>query len=120
MRRVERRHAEAHPLGERGVNTKPYAVAALTAGLAASIATGFATPLGVVPLDRAAMARVLGLPQVNCDDDAHAVDHALEVQLPFLQVVLDEFTIVPFLVGRASGEEVAEVEVAMDERGRPV
>lgn len=83
------------------------------AGLAASSAAGFATPLGVVPVDRAALAGVLGLPQVNCDDDAHADDHALEVQLPFLQVVLGDFALVPFLVGRASAEEVAEVLEAL-------
>jgi AmmeMemoRadiSam system protein B len=78
-------------------------------GLAASGADGFATPLGDVPVDRAAFARVLDLPQVHFDDDAHAVDHALEVQLPFLQVVLGEFTVVPFLVGRCATDEVAEV-----------
>ena len=35
---------------------------------------------------------------------AQLADHALEVQLPFLQVVLGSFAIVPFLVGRADAE----------------
>jgi AmmeMemoRadiSam system protein B len=42
-------------------------------------------------------------------DGAHALEHSLEVHLPFLQSVLDHFSLVPFAVGRASPEEVAEV-----------
>jgi len=78
-------------------------------GLAASSAERFETPLGTVPLDRAAIDRTLTLPQVSISDAAHAEEHSLEVQLPFLQVVLDEFKLVPFVVGDASPEEVAEV-----------
>ena len=78
-------------------------------GLAASGATHFETPLGLVPLDRAAVGRALDLPQVRVLDGAHAREHSLEVQLPFLQCVLDEFHLVPFAVGEASSAEVAEV-----------
>jgi hypothetical protein len=49
------------------------------------------------------------LPQVVRSDPAHAMEHSLEVQLPFLQRMLGEFTLVPFAVGTASVEEVAEV-----------
>jgi AmmeMemoRadiSam system protein B len=77
------------------------------AGLAASGADGFATPLGVVPLDRPALKRVIGLPQVTIDDEAQELDHALEVQLPFLQVTLGDFALAPFLVGRSTPGEVA-------------
>jgi AmmeMemoRadiSam system protein B len=49
------------------------------------------------------------LPQVVVSDAAHALEHSLEVQLPFLQTVLDEFTLLPLAVGRASAAEVAEV-----------
>ena len=52
---------------------------------------------------------VEALPQVVVSDAAHALEHSLEVQLPFLQTVLDEFTLVPLAVGRASPAEVAEV-----------
>ncbi|MBK1701897.1 AmmeMemoRadiSam system protein B [Thiococcus pfennigii] len=78
-------------------------------GLAASGAERFETPLGAVPLDRAAIDRALTLPQVTIMDAAHAEEHSLEVQLPFLQEVLAAFTLVPFVVGDASPEEVAEV-----------
>jgi AmmeMemoRadiSam system protein B len=78
-------------------------------GLGASSAVAFATPLGDVPVDREAVQRALGLPQVELADAAHAPEHSLEVQLPFLQVVLGRFSLVPFVVGDAAPEEVAEV-----------
>jgi len=78
-------------------------------GLGASSAEVFETPLGDVRLDREAIEKVLRLPQVSIDDDAHAEEHSLEVQLPFLQCLLEDFSLVPFSVGDASGEDVAEV-----------
>jgi AmmeMemoRadiSam system protein B len=78
-------------------------------GLAVPSADFFATPLGRVPVDREAMASAVRLPQVQVNDAAHAAEHSLEVQLPFLQVVLDSFAIAPFVVGGASTEQVAEV-----------
>lgn len=78
-------------------------------GLAASSAERFDTPLGPIDLDREAIDSALTLPQVRIMDEAHAQEHSLEVQLPFLQEVLDCFTLVPFVVGDAGPEEVAEV-----------
>jgi AmmeMemoRadiSam system protein B len=78
-------------------------------GLAVPSAAAFATPLGEVPLDRDALGRALALPQVEILDVAHAHEHSLEVQLPFLQVVLGSFALAPFLVGDARPAEVAEL-----------
>ncbi len=78
-------------------------------GLALSSAERFSTPLGEIPLDLEAMTLLDGLPQVRVLDQAHAQEHSLEVQLPFLQRVLGEFRLVPLVVGEASAEEVAEV-----------
>ncbi len=78
-------------------------------GLALPHGDAFATPLGTVPLDRDAIAAALRLPQVVRHDAAHAEEHSLEVQLPFLQRVLDDFSLVPFAVGYATPDEVAEV-----------
>jgi hypothetical protein len=78
-------------------------------GLAASSADAFATPLGAVPVDRAAVESVRALAQVAVLDSAHRREHSLEVQLPFLQTVLDEFAIVPLLAGDATYDEVREV-----------
>ena len=76
-------------------------------GLAVSTATSFATPLGEVPVDRAAVDALLKRPGVEVSDAAHKAEHSLEVHLPFLQVVLDRFAIVPIVVGDASAEDVA-------------
>jgi hypothetical protein len=78
-------------------------------GLALPAADVFATPLGEVTLDREALTAVTTLPQVIRNAAAHASEHSLEVHLPFLQTVLDAFTLVPFAVGYASAAQVAEV-----------
>ena len=78
-------------------------------GLALPVAQAFATPLGTVEVDATAAAEALRLPQVRTSEAAHALEHSLEVQLPFLQTVLDAFRIVPFAVGDASASEVAAV-----------
>jgi AmmeMemoRadiSam system protein B len=78
-------------------------------GLALPAARAFATPLGVVPVDAEGAARALALPQVRVSEAAHALEHSLEVQLPFLQTVLEDFAIIPLAVGDATAEEVAEV-----------
>src|SRR5579871_1441702 len=78
-------------------------------GLAVPGAGTFATPLGTVPVDQAALSAVSDLPQVVKSDPAHALEHSLEVQLPFLQKMLGQFALAPFAVGDASVAEVAEV-----------
>jgi AmmeMemoRadiSam system protein B len=78
-------------------------------GLALPAARSFVTPLGEVDVDREAAAAALSLPWVCESDAAHAFEHSLEVQLPFLQQALGEFAIVPFAVGDATPREVADV-----------
>jgi MEMO1 family protein len=77
-------------------------------GLATSGADTFSTPLGEIALDRDAIQLLLTLPQVQQLDEAHAQEHSLEVHLPFLQETIDNFTLVPLVVGDASPGEVAE------------
>lgn len=78
-------------------------------GLALPGAEAFDTPLGRVLLDTAAAHAISRLPQVCVSAEVHALEHSLEVQLPFLQSVLTDFTLLPLAVGMASAEEVAEV-----------
>ena len=78
-------------------------------GLAVPSVSRFATPLGFVDLDTAALDALRALPQVVVSDAAHALEHSLEVHLPFLQTVLREFKLVPLAVGRADAREVAAV-----------
>ncbi len=78
-------------------------------GIAVSHAEFFKTPLGDVPLDLTAVQNVLTFPFVEYRDDAHYLEHSLEVQLPFLQTVLKEFSLIPLVVGDVSAENVAQV-----------
>ncbi|HOX55875.1 MAG TPA: AmmeMemoRadiSam system protein B [Candidatus Paceibacterota bacterium] len=78
-------------------------------GLATSGAEAFATPLGVVPLDLEATRQVRSRPQVRELDAAHAREHSIEVQLPFLQTILGKFSLIPLAVGHATNEEIAQV-----------
>jgi AmmeMemoRadiSam system protein B len=78
-------------------------------GVAVPHAGAFATPLGTVTLDEEAVERLRRLPFVETSDHAHALEHSLEVHLPFLQAVLGHFRLVPVVVGGASPGEVAEL-----------
>lgn len=78
-------------------------------GLALPGAAAFATPLGEVPVDAAAVAALSRFPQVRTLPEAHAAEHSLEVHLPFLQSVLGPFTLVPLVVGDAAPAEVEQV-----------
>lgn len=78
-------------------------------GLSLPGVDAFSTPLGVIPLDLDAIEQLHALPQVTTLSAAHAEEHSLEVQLPFLQLTLNSFQLVPLVVGDATAKEVAEV-----------
>jgi len=78
-------------------------------GIAAPTVDAYATPLGHVPVDLPALSAVADLEFVSRDDRPHAREHALEVELPFLQSVLASFQVMPLVVGEATPQEVAEV-----------
>ena len=78
-------------------------------GVAVPSAEAFVTPLGPVPVDRQACDTLARHGLVATVDEAHAPEHSLEVQLPFLQMLLDDFSIVPLVVGRADPGLVAEI-----------
>jgi len=84
----------------------------------------WATPLGNTGID-AALAGALkrAFPQLTEDAVAHDAEHALEVQLPFLQLLVGEFTFVPISIGvgqfevlEALGEAIARVTAEQDQR----
>jgi MEMO1 family protein len=79
-------------------------------GLALPEATVFASPLGRVPVDGTAVAELMLRPEVSVNASAHALEHSLEVQLPFIQLTLGhDFTLVPLAIGETSPEQVAAV-----------
>jgi hypothetical protein len=78
-------------------------------GLALPGVQAFGTPLGRVELDLDAVRRIERLPGVQTLAEAHASEHSLEVQLPFLQVALGDFRLVPLAVGEADAGQTAAV-----------
>ena len=78
-------------------------------GLAVPEADYFNTPLGEIPIDKNGIQEISHLAQVITSNQAHSEEHSLEVQLPFLQVILDEFSLIPIVVGDAERHDVAEV-----------
>ncbi len=79
------------------------------AAVAASEADAFAGPLGAAPVDSAAVRRLVDAGLVVVSDEAHAAEHAIEVQLPFVQVALGDVHIVPLVVGEVPARAVADV-----------
>ena len=78
-------------------------------GMALPGVDAFVTPLGKISIDASNVKKLMALPSVGANSEAHRLEHSLEVQLPFLQTVLDEFTLTPLAVGRATAQQVAEV-----------
>jgi AmmeMemoRadiSam system protein B len=75
-------------------------------GMAAPAASAFVTPLGEVAIDADLKASLLQRGDVIEADAPHAQEHCLEVQLPFLQMLFDEFTLLPLVIGSAAPEHV--------------
>jgi MEMO1 family protein len=70
----------------------------------------FATPLGEIEVDQAGCALAAELPAVTWSAGAHAREHSIEVQLPFLQRSLGpDISIVPVAVGRVESRLLADV-----------
>ncbi|MDP3539673.1 MAG: AmmeMemoRadiSam system protein B [Azonexus sp.] len=69
----------------------------------------FATPLDNIRIDAEAIAQLAEVPGLVFSDHVHAQEHSLEVHLPFLQRVIDDFTLVPIAVGHATPQAIAEV-----------
>jgi AmmeMemoRadiSam system protein B len=78
-------------------------------GAAVPASTAFDSPLGRIPIDLDAIAALRELPFVEVSDRAHALEHSLEVHLPFLQSVLGAFRLVPVVVGDATPQEAARL-----------
>lgn len=78
-------------------------------GIGLTSAQAFQTPIGPIPIDTETNAALMRFPFVSLQDEAHAPEHSLEVQLPFLRESLEVFTLVPLVYGRVTAEEIAEV-----------
>ena len=79
-------------------------------GLALPDSEAFETPLGSMPIDTDAFARI---PRVPRNEAIHRPEHSLEVQVPFLQRVAPRARLVPLAVGEVTPFQVAEVVEAL-------
>ena len=78
-------------------------------GAAVPQADAFETPLGAIEIDRALRARLLEGGSVIQSDRPHALEHSLEVQLPFLQSIFRKFTLLPIVLGDAPADFTASL-----------
>lgn len=77
---------------------------------------GYATPLGEVPIDLEAMAALREqLPQAACNTKAESVEHALEVQLPFVQRAAPHARILPILMADQTKDNVQRLSHALSQ-----
>ncbi len=78
-------------------------------GVAIPTAEAMLTPLGEVPIDDVLRSKVSHLSGVQLFDKPFDGEHCLEVQLPFLQKLLKDFTVLPVVVGIDGGDAAAEI-----------
>lgn len=86
-------------------------------GMATSSANYFSTPLGNIPINRSITDEFNQLSFVTELDQAHKMEHSLEVHLPFLQLTLEKFQLVPIVAGDASAEQVCQlIDLALQQQ----
>lgn len=78
-------------------------------GVAVPRVDAFATPLGMIEIDPILKREIQETSAVIESDEPHRYEHSLEVQLPFLQVIFGEFTLLPLVAGDASAAHVASI-----------
>ncbi|MEK4032373.1 AmmeMemoRadiSam system protein B [Methylocystis sp. IM2] len=82
-------------------------------GMAGTRARAYETPLGLVPIDHSWLERASNAIPLGLSDEVHEGEHCLETQLPFLQLILGDFSLVPIICGRVSGDQVADLLEAL-------
>ena len=78
-------------------------------GIAYDPVDQFATPLGIINQDKELLEKISLLPYVHALPQAHQMEHCLEVQWPFLQMIFSQFTLLPLVVGETSEEDIAKL-----------
>ena len=76
----------------------------------------YETPLGIIPIDKVLSKQIVD----NCETvyfgiEGHKGEHALEVQLPFLQVISDNISIVPIVIGDQNVQFLQELSNILSE-----
>ena len=79
-----------------------------------STSDSWATPLGIVKINKTLAGRILkNCPEIVEDEFAHTGEHSIEVQLPILQALQNEFTIVPIVISSGSIEQYRKIGQAI-------
>lgn len=78
-------------------------------GVSVDAFDNYVTPLGKVPVDKEACKELLKNPCFKWEPRAGLDEHSLEIELPFLQTVLEEFTLIPLVVGDVNEPEAARI-----------
>jgi AmmeMemoRadiSam system protein B len=86
-------------------------------GIAAPTDDYFATPLGRIPVDQGVIGALSEAGIVHRTDAPHALEHSIEVHLPFLQYCLQDFSLVPLVVGEVGPGVVEQVIEALYQQG---
>lgn len=76
-------------------------------------ADAYRTPLGAIPIDRAGVRALAASGAARIDRDKFSGEHALEVELPFLQVALDGFELVPLMISGLEREGARALAAAL-------
>jgi AmmeMemoRadiSam system protein B/AmmeMemoRadiSam system protein A len=85
-------------------------------GASVYIKGGYRTPLGIVPvMEELTEALIKKSPLISYFPKAHVQEHSLEIQLPFLQVVLKDFRLVPIVMGEQDFYTCEELSKAIVE-----
>ena len=82
---------------------------AIFSGISILDVDSFETPLGRVPLAASIVKKLRENKMVQSVPQADLPEHSVEVQIPFLQMVLPSFSIVPILTGRVNPADVADL-----------
>lgn len=69
----------------------------------------YQTSLGDIPIDRQACEMLAVTPVFRGDSRVHEQEHAIEIQLPFLQKTIADFKLVPLVVGHVTDEDINDV-----------
>lgn len=78
-------------------------------GVALPSVAAVRTPLGEIPIAHSSVRPLVESGLVAIRDDAHAAEHSLEVQWPFLQRILGKFELIPLCIGNASPHHIMEI-----------
>lgn len=72
------------------------------------------TPLGQTKINLATAQKIVDSHQnFQFNSKPHRYEHSLEVELPFLQTILDDFQIIPILIGQASNDDIHNLATAI-------